>query len=83
MSKRTDRGPFETDTFHRMLVEATRYWVIEKYLRDKVLPTTETRYVYADGPVGMDWGNAPGAYDADLMPLRRKRISVTLSVEDI
>lgn len=82
MSKQ-DRGAFETDTFHRMLVEAARYWVIEAWLRSQELPRSETRYVYPDGPpASMDWGNSPGPDDPTMKPMRGKRVSITIKVED-
>jgi hypothetical protein len=77
-----DRGAFESETFHRMLVEAARYWLIEFFLRRKKLPEREVRYVYANGPNGIGWGNAPGPDDPDMKPLRGKRIRVTIEIED-
>ena len=77
------RGAFESDTVHRLAVEAARFWVIEHWLRTKTLPhEPETRFVYADGPHGIGWGNAPGPDDADLKPLRYRRIRVTFEIED-
>lgn len=80
MSK--DRGAFESDTLHRLCVEAARYWVIESYLRTGKLPATETRYAYSGGPHDIGWGNAPGPDDPELKPLRYKRVKITLTVED-
>lgn len=77
-----DRGVFETETLHRMMVEAVRYWCIETFLRRKRLPIREVRYVYSDGPVGIDWGNAPGPDDPDTKPLRGKRIKITIEIEE-
>jgi len=76
-----DRGAFETETFHRMLVEAARYWLIEFFLRKKKLPEREVRYVYADGPNGIGWGNAPGPDDGTKV-MRGKRIKITVEIED-
>lgn len=56
--------------------------MIEHWLRTKTLPTENTVWVYADGPKGIDWGNAPGPDDPELKPLRYKRIVVTLSIEE-
>ena len=79
---RKDRGSFETETFHRLLVEAVRFWVIEFFLRRNKLPDREVRYVYADGPVGIGWGNSPGPDDPSMRPLRKKRIKITVEIED-
>ncbi len=76
------RIAFETETFHRMLVEAVRFWVIEFFLRRNKLPEKEVRYVYADGPMGIGWGNAPGPDDLQYKPLRKKRIKITVEIED-
>lgn len=76
------RDAFTTDTFHRLLVEAARVWVIECYLRTGELPEPETRYIYANGPVGIDWGNEAGPDDPKQKPLRRKRICVSIYIED-
>lgn len=78
----TARPAFESDTLHRLTVEAARFWVIEHFLRTKQLPTRETRFAYASGPHGFDWGNAPGHDDPDTKPLRYKRVRITFEVED-
>lgn len=77
-----DRGAFETETLHRLLVEAVRFWVIEFFLRRKKLPEKEVRYVYADGTMGIGWGNSPGPDDPKFRPLRMKRIKITVEIED-
>jgi hypothetical protein len=75
-----ERGSFETETLHRMLIEAVRYWVIEWFLRTKKLPAKEIRYVYSGGTVGIGWGSATGLDDPNT--LRGKRIKVTIEIED-
>ena len=78
-----DMGAFEKDTLYRQIVEAARYWVIEHQLRTGQLPEPMTYYAYSDGPRGFDWGNPPGVDDDGLeRPLRRKRVTITLSIED-
>tara|TARA_Y100000034_G_C6896147_1_gene413192 strand:- start:44 stop:358 length:315 start_codon:yes stop_codon:yes gene_type:complete len=76
-----DRSAFISDTFHRVLVEAARVWVIDSVLRTGELPETEVRFCYADGPHGFDWGNSPGP-DSEHKPLRGKRVRVTFEIED-
>lgn len=75
------RSAFASDTFHRVMVEAARIWVIESVLRTGSLPVSETRFCYANGPHGFDWGNAPGPDGPD-KPLRNKRVRVTFEIED-
>ena len=77
-----ERQAFITDTFHRVMVEAARIWVIESVLRTGQLPESETRFCYADGPHGFDWGNAPGPDDPATKPLRGKRVRVTFEIEE-
>jgi hypothetical protein len=78
-----ERSAFISDTFHRVMVEAARIWVIEAVLRTGELPDAETRFCYANGPHGFDWGNAPGPCDdGGLRPMRGKRIRVSFEVED-
>ena len=77
------RPAFASDTLHRLLVEASRYWVIESVLRSGDLPKDETRFAYANGPHGFGWGNAPGdESDGIKRPLRGKRVRITLEIED-
>lgn len=75
-------GAFERDTLHRILAVAARYWVIEHHQRAKQLPKRVTFFAYAEGPAGMDWGNSPGPDDAELRPMRGKRVRITLEIED-
>ncbi len=76
------RAAFISDTLHRATVEAARIWVIEHFLRTGDLPEVETRFCYANGPHGFDWGNAPGPDDPVNKPLRGKRIRVTFEIEE-
>lgn len=77
------RAAFISDTFHRVMVEAARIWVIESVLRTGELPESETRFCYANGPHGFDWGNAPGPDGSPgHRPLRGKRVRVTFEIED-
>ena len=78
-----DRGALESDTLHRMLVEAARYWVVEHHQRTGQLPEEEIRFAYAGGSCGFDWGNPPGlgVHPRDA-PLRGKRVRITLEIED-
>jgi hypothetical protein len=77
-----DSEAFLNDTLHRMCVGVARLWVIEHHLRTDELPDKATFWVYANGPVGIGWGDAPEQDDPDLKPLRYKRICVTLEIED-
>lgn len=79
----SDNGSFERDTLMRMLAEAVRYWLVGHFLRRQRLPEENTFFVYANGPNGIDWGNAPGPTgDGMLRPLRGKRVRITLSIEN-
>lgn len=73
---------FEKDTLYRLLVEASRFWLIGHFLRTHALPDPAVYFVYANGPNGLDWGNEPGPDDPQLKPLRRKRVRITLEIED-
>ena len=74
---------FEKDTLYRLLVESTRFWVIANWLENHELPKQTTFYTYPGGPLGFDWGNAPGPDDEAIeRPLRGKRVRITLEIED-
>ena len=76
-------GAFESDTSYRLAVEAARYWLVECHLRTNQLPDKSVRFIYANGPNGIDWGNPPGSeLLPEQCPLRGKRIRVTFEVED-
>jgi hypothetical protein len=72
---------FERDSTYRQLVEATRHWVLTNYLAHGQVPCRGVFFVYANGPVGMDWGNPPGPDNEDLQPLRYKRYRITIELE--
>jgi hypothetical protein len=81
--QRAQKGAFEKDTLYRLIVESTRYWVIEHYLRRGCLPDETTFFAYANEPNGFDWGNPAGPDDdGQLRPLRGKRVRITLAIED-
>lgn len=75
----TPRGRFETDTIWRMCCQVARYWVVEWFLRTQELPPKQTFYVYPDN---IDFGDDRRERDESLTPLRRKRIRVTIEIED-
>ena len=79
-----DVGPFEKETTYRLLVEVCRHWVVSWWLTHKALPERPAVFwVYSGGSNGIDWGNPPGLKDdPELQPLRRKRIRVTIEIED-
>jgi len=79
-AQRAMKGAFEKDTQYRLLVEASRYWVIEHYLRTGRLPEPAVYFAYANGERGFDWGNPPGPDDQT--QLRGKRVRITLEIED-
>ena len=76
-----DRGAFESDTIYRLFREVVRYWLIEHFLRTKVLPGPDVRFIYPSGPQSLDWGDPAGEHP-QFAPLRKKRIRVTIEVED-
>lgn len=73
---------FEKSTLHRLCSQAARFWVLASYLETKKLPDETAFFAYANGPGGFDWGNPPGPDDPDNQPLRRKRVRITLTIED-
>jgi hypothetical protein len=75
-------GSFERETSYRILVEAVRHWCISNHLESGQVPVSGVFFVYADGPTGFDWGNAPGADDPATKPLRGKRYKVTIELEE-
>ena len=80
----TEADAFVKDTRYRLLVEVSRYWLIEHWLRTHELPDEAVWFVYPNGPEAcLDWGNPPGRSEDGLSrPLRGKRIRITLSVEE-
>lgn len=82
-----DVGAFEKDTTYRLLVEACRNWIVTWWLAHKSLPQQPAIFwIYGNGATqSMDWGNSPGpdrTDDFEYRPLRRKRIKVTIEIED-
>lgn len=77
---------FENETLYRMLVEASRYWVVGEFLRNGDIPQKEcVLFVYANGlEACLDWGDSHvyTGKSSDLRPMRGKRIRVTMEVED-
>ena len=73
---------FDRDTIHRLLNEASRYWVVQTFLSSGELPAgIKTWWAYPDGPISFDWGNAPGP-KTKYTPLRGKRVRITLELEN-
>ena len=79
-----DAGPnaFERETTYRLLVEAVRHWCITNYLTGGAIPEEAVFFAYANGPNGLDWGNAPGNGDGIPRPLRGKRYRITIALEE-
>lgn len=71
------------DTIYRLIVEASRLWLINHYLRTGKLPEENTYFIYPNGEISLDWGNPSGRDDGKkIRVLCGKRVCVTLSVEN-
>ena len=71
---------FERDTTYRLLTEAVRHWMIAHYLASHgKLPGPAKFWFYSEQ---LDWGDAGPKEPEENRPLRKKRIAVTLTVED-
>lgn len=81
MAKATDMRAFERATLYRLCTEAARYWVISHFLVHQALPAEVQFYTYPNGEVSFDWGNPAGPASV-YTPLRGKRITITMRVED-